>query len=128
MLKNLLRNVAKKALPLVGTAAGAYFGGPMGAQAGGNIGKTVSSMFELELEGLSNEDREFEVAKAVVRLAGNAAKQAADNVTGNAEEDTRNALIQAASRFAPGLLVRKGAVPPPYNRYGASEWDGSNEF
>jgi hypothetical protein len=115
ILKSLLKNVVKKALPIAGTAAGAYFGGPLGAQAGGNIANAAAGMFELELEGLSNEDSEFEIAKAVVRLSGNAARQLADQNTGDPKEDARHALIQASSRYAPGLIAKKDNG---YNAYG----------
>ena len=105
ILKNVLGGVVKKVLPLAGTAAGTFFGGPIGAAIGGNLGQMASGLFEMELEGLSNEDREFETARAVVRLAGNAARQLADNQTNDPREDVRRAMIEAAERFAPGLLV-----------------------
>lgn len=66
------------------------FGDPL-AQAGANIGNAATGMFELELEGLSSEDSEFEVAKAVVRLSGNAAIQLAEQNTGDPREDARQA-------------------------------------
>jgi uncharacterized protein (DUF697 family) len=105
ILKNVLGGVVKKVLPLAGTAAGTFFGGPIGAAIGGNLGQMASGLFEMELEGLSNEDREFETARAVVRFAGNAARQLADNLTNDPREDVRRAVIEAAERFAPGLLV-----------------------
>jgi uncharacterized protein (DUF697 family) len=105
ILKNVLGGVVKKVLPLAGTAAGTFFGGPIGAAIGGNLGQMASGLFEMELEGLSNEDREFETARAVVRLAGNAARQLADNQTNDPREDVRRAMIEAAERFAPGLVV-----------------------
>ncbi|MBK6506124.1 MAG: hypothetical protein IPG02_10755 [Ignavibacteria bacterium] len=40
----------------------------LGTAIGGALGSAASNMFELELEGLSQEDREFETAKAYVRL------------------------------------------------------------
>ena len=107
ILGDLLKGVAKKALPIAGAAAGAYFGGPLGAKIGGNVGSAVSQMFELELEGLSNEDREFEAARAVVRLAGNAAMQLTEQNTGDPKEDARQALIQASALYAPGLITRR---------------------
>lgn len=107
MLKKLLRKVLKKGLPALGTAAGTAFGGPIGAQVGGAVGNKASDLFELELEGLSNEDKEFEVAKVFVRFAGNLAKEANDHMTGNPQQDAHHALVQAAQRYAPGLLVNK---------------------
>jgi hypothetical protein len=106
-LKGMLKGAAKKVLPSLGTAAGTFFGGPVGGAIGGTIAKGLSSLFGLELEGLSPEDKDFEMAKAFVRLAGNAAKQGDEHDTGNPTEDARRAFIEAAKRFAPGMLVRK---------------------
>lgn len=106
-LKGWLKGTAKKLLPGLGAAAGTFFGGPVGGQIGGTIAKGLSSLFGLELEGLSPEDKDFEMAKAFVRLAGNAAKQGDEYNTGNPTEDARRAFIEAAKRFAPGMLVRK---------------------
>jgi hypothetical protein len=75
---------------------------------GQQVGKAASGMFELELEGLSGEDQEFEVARAIVRLASDADHALASTPgTGNPNEDAKNALIQSAIHNAPGLLVRK---------------------
>lgn len=118
LLKGVLKTVAKKALPLAGAAAGTYFGGPAGAALGEKLGKSASSIFGLELEGLSNEDREFELARAVVRFAGNAAKQMAENDSGNPSEDVRRAIKESSMRFAPGLLLRKGHHHHRHHHYG----------
>jgi hypothetical protein len=107
ILKGIIGTVAKKVLPLAGTAAGTFFGGPVGAAIGGQLGQAASGLFEMELEGLSNEDREFEVARAVVRFGGNAARQVADNLTDDPQDDVRRGVIEAATRYAPGLLVEK---------------------
>ena len=107
-LKNLVKAVIKKALPVAGTAAGSFLGGPLGAGIGNKIGSAASNLFELELEGLSNEDKEFEVAKAIIRLATDAARGLEENnKTGDSREDARNALIQSAISNAPGLITRK---------------------
>lgn len=108
-LSGLLKSVVKTALPIVGGAAGTVIGGPIGTAIGGKIGSTASDLFELELEGLSNEDSEFETARAFVRFAGNAARQVADNQTDNPQEDVRHGVTEAAARYAPGLLVNKHA-------------------
>ncbi len=107
-LKSLLGGVIKKALPIAGAAAGTFFGGPLGTAIGGQIGSAASNLFELELEGLSNEDQEFEVAKALVRLITDAAAALAHSAgTGDPNEDAKNALIHSAAHNAPGLLVKK---------------------
>jgi uncharacterized protein (DUF697 family) len=107
ILKNIIGTVAKKVLPIAGTAAGTIFGGPIGAAIGGNLGQAASGLFEMEMEGMSNEDREFEVARAVVRFGGNAARQVEDSLSDNPQEDVRQGVIEAAKRFAPGLLIKR---------------------
>jgi uncharacterized protein (DUF697 family) len=127
-LKGVLQTVAKTALPLAGTAAGTYFGGPLGAAVGEKLGKSASDMFGLELEGLSNEDREFEVARAVVRFAGNAARQLSEGQNGNPPGDVRQAVMESAMRFAPGLLLRRGQQHHHrgFNGYGNNANEGDN--
>ena len=62
-------------------------------------------MFGLELEGLSHEDREFEVAKQFVKLATDAAQNAAAPPPGaSPAQVAQKALTEAAKKFAPGLL------------------------
>ena len=59
----------------------------------------------LELEGLSPEDQEFEVAKRVVRLAADATKKAVIAQTKMSPENAaKEAVIAAAKKHAPGLL------------------------
>ncbi len=123
-LGGALKSVAKTALPLVGKAAGTFFGGPLGGMVGGKLGSMASNLFELELEGLSPEDREFEVARAYVRFANEAINNAS-NLTkqysnGNPQTITRTAINQAASTHAPGLLKPAGAATGA--RQGA--WNG----
>jgi uncharacterized protein (DUF697 family) len=105
----VLKSVAKKALPFAGRALGTFVGGPLGGAIGGKLGGWASNLFELELEGLSNEDREFEMARAYVRFAGNAVKRAARNPAYryNPKQAVRGALTGAARRYAPGLLRRR---------------------
>jgi hypothetical protein len=107
-LSKLLKGVVKAALPVAGAAAGSFFGGPLGGMVGQKIGSAASGMFELELEGLSNEDQEFEIARAIIRLGMDAAKKLTEEPsTGDPHQDAKNALIQSAMHNAPGLLVKK---------------------
>lgn len=104
-LGGLLKGVAKKALPIVGGALGTAIGGPAGGAIGGKLASAASRLFELELEGLSPEDQEFEVAKRVVRLAGSAAKKAAlAPPQMPPQAAAKAAVIEAAKKHAPGLL------------------------
>ena len=72
---------------------------------GGDDAPTAEEILGLELEGLSPEDRDFEIARQIVRLAEEAAAQAAN---APADEDpamaARSAVATAARRYAPGLL------------------------
>ena len=105
ILKDSLSSAAKQALPVVGRAVGDLAGGygDIGAQAGSAAG----SLLGLELEGLSAEDREFEVARQLVRFVGSAAGQAAaappQIPPGKAAQI---ATRRAARIYAPGLLPR----------------------
>lgn len=97
-----LRNVAKRGLPMLGRAAGGFFGGPLGAQIGGTLASQAGRLFGLELEGLSPEDQEFNLAREFVRFGGEAAERASRS-RGNPKGAASGALRGAAGRFAPGL-------------------------
>jgi hypothetical protein len=104
-LGGVLKKAAKVALPIAGRAAGAFFGGPAGAMIGGQLASTAGRMFGLELEGLSSEDAEWEVARRYVRFASSAASRAASAPSSAAPQvAARSAAIAAARRHAPGLL------------------------
>lgn len=104
-LGGILKGAAKQALPIAGAALGGYFGGPTGAKIGGQLASSAGRMFGLELEGLSGEDREFEVAKGFVRFAGEAVKNAtASPGSADPRAAATAAAIAAAKQHAPGLL------------------------
>lgn len=104
-LGGILKGAAKKYLPILGGAAGTFFGGPVGGAIGSQLASRAGSMFGLELEGLSPEDQEFEVAKQFVRFAGAAANHAANTPpTSDPQTAARTSVVKAARRFAPGLL------------------------
>lgn len=108
-LGGLLKSAAKKSLPLVGSAVGGYFGGPSGAKIGSQAASAAGRLFGLELEGLSLEDQEFEVAKSFVKFASQAAKNAASAPSAaNPKAIAQQAAAAAARQLAPGLLP--GAV------------------
>ncbi len=112
-LGGILKGAAKAALPILGTAAGGFFGGPAGAAIGGKPASGAGKLFGLELEGMSYEDQEFEVAKRFVRFAGTAAQKASvAPPTADPRVAAKSAVVAAARRHAPGL-IRGGAMPPP---------------
>jgi hypothetical protein len=111
-LGGLLKGAAKQVLPTLGSALGGYVGGATGAQLGSQAA-AASQLFGVELEGLSPEDQEFEVARRYVRFAGEAVKHAALAPT---RQDPRraaqDAAVAAAETHAPGLLQAPPASPP----------------
>ncbi len=104
-LTGALKRTARVAIPTFGRAIGSYIGGPAVGSALGTLASRAASAFGLETEGLSNEDRNFELAKRFVRLAGVAANNAAIIwPADNPQAVANSALISAARRYAPGLL------------------------
>ena len=108
----MLKGVLKKALPIAGGVAGTFFGGPVGATIGSKLGSMAGNLFEMELEGLSQEDREFEAAKQFVRFASEAVKNASSAPGGNPVAIARSAIAAAAQNHAPGLLGGSQATSP----------------
>ena len=104
-LGGMLKGAAKKLLPMAGSAVGAVFGGPIGAKVGGSLAGAAGKALGLELEGLSQEDQEFEVARQFVRFAGEAAKNTATAPPSTPPVAAANAgTVKAARKHAPGLL------------------------
>ena len=103
-LGGILKDAAKKALPIVGGALGGYFGGSSGADIGSKLASSAGRIFGLELEGLSAEDREFEAARQFVRFGGAAtakAVRAPQNI--QPQVAAKMAAALAARRYVPGL-------------------------
>ncbi|CAN5904337.1 hypothetical protein BH11BAC7_BH11BAC7_04490 [soil metagenome] len=106
-LGKVLKGIAKKVLPMAGGVFGGMFVPGLGNVIGKSVGDMASKAFEMEFEGLSQEDQEFEKAKAFVRFAGNAGMRSAllrRNLPSRAR--TKVALKHAAKSYAPGLLRR----------------------
>jgi hypothetical protein len=105
----VLKPLAKAALPIAGRAIGTWVGGPVGGAIGGKLATAAGRMFGLELEGLSPEDREFEVARRFVRFASETTKNALGAPpNSNPVTVAKQAAAVAGRRLAPGL-VRRGA-------------------
>ncbi len=108
-----LKGIAKKALPVLGGAVGNFIVPGAGGMIGSKLASAAGSMFGLELEGLSYEDQEFEVAKQIVRLGGAAANHAADAPpTAHPAQVAQTALATAAQQYAPGLLRNQASQSP----------------
>jgi hypothetical protein len=111
-LGGFLKPLAKAALPIAGRALGTFVGGPVGGAIGGKLASAAGGLFGLELEGMSAEDREFEVSRRFVRLASAATKNAAfAPPTANPNVAAKAAVMTAARKLAPGL-VRGGNGRP----------------
>lgn len=110
-LGGALKSVARTALPVAGAALGNLVVPGIGGVVGGQLASAAGSMFGLELEGMSPQDQEFEVARRFVRLAGDAAREAAQAPQGaNPVTAAKDAVLAAAERHAPGLASGAGRV------------------
>ena len=124
----ILKGAAKQVLPGIGSAVGGYFGGATGAKFGSDAASAAGRAFGLELEGLSGEDRDFEVAKRFVNFAGEAVKNLASAPSGLDPRTAANAATMAAAKtYAPGLLSpREAGVEPqtysPFPRAHSGRW------
>lgn len=128
-LGGMLKTAAKKALPIAGGIAGNAILPGVGGAVGGKLGSMASSMFGLELEGLSPEDRQFEAAKQFVRFSGDAATKAvklADQGVPPPAAATK-AVKQAAQNFLPGLerAMRNGSGGSQMPQRGSWERKGN---
>ena len=105
-----LKSVAKVGLPILGKAAGTFFGGPVGGMLGGKLGSMATKLFEIQAEGMSNEDLEFEMARRFVRLARASTRNTVKNVKkgGSPKGIVTKSIKQAAVKHAPGLLKPGG--------------------
>jgi uncharacterized protein (DUF697 family) len=113
-LGGALKNIAKKALPVVGGALGSFVAPGVGTALGSKLGSMASNLFEVELEGMNEQEAEFEVARRFVRLAAGAAQHAATAPRqAPPKAVARAALTAAARQHAPGLLrPTRGAAAP----------------
>lgn len=99
-----VKGLAKKALPILGSAIGNMIVPGVGGVVGGGLASSPGEVLGLELEGLSYEDQEFEVAKQIVRLGAAAARNAAQAVEyGPTDQVAHEAFSAAAQQYAPGL-------------------------
>ncbi len=130
-LGQVLKPLAKTLLPIAGKVAGSFFGGPVGGALGGKLGSLASKLFEVDLESLSPEEQEVEVAKRFVRLASAAAQEvAAAPPSADPVAAARAAVATAARTHAPGLLRQQGmqgstassAAPGPGGRARTGRW------
>ncbi|MBN9657229.1 MAG: hypothetical protein J0H49_03575 [Acidobacteria bacterium] len=112
-LGGILKGAAKKLLPVAGGVLGGIVGGPAGAALGSNLAGGAAQAMGLEVEGLSSEDQEFEVARQYVRFATAAVQNAAAAPPAQPPaQAARSAAVDAARQHAPGLLRQPGRKGP----------------
>lgn len=116
----ILKSVAKKALPVAGAAIGNAIVPGVGGLVGGKLASVAGRAFGLELEGMSPEDQEFEVARRFVRLAGETAQTAARSPSGPPKVVAKRALVAASRKHAPGLVHAAQRVRTGPSRNGRS--------
>ena len=103
-MHRLLAEVARVALPIVASVATEGAPSPAVTARPAQSGIRAGRLMGLELEGLSPEDQELELAKQFVRVAVTVGEQAA--LAGPGRDPTgvaRAAAAHAARRQAPGL-------------------------
>jgi hypothetical protein len=120
-LGGILKNAAKQALPVVGSAIGGYVGGAKGAKLGGQLAGKAGTALGLEFEG----EEEMEIARKFIRMAGDAVKHIASAPPGvEPRTAVRKAVTQAAKTFLPTLLGETGSTAGPAARQGARGQSG----
>jgi hypothetical protein len=98
----ILKSSAKQALPRIGQS--------LGQRAGQWLGNKLE--LGLETEGLSEEDREYETARAFVRFAHEAAQRTAQAAsTAPPAAAAQRAATAAAQHHLPGLVRQAGTSP-----------------
>lgn len=126
-LGGALKGIAKKALPVLGGVAGNFLLPGVGGAIGSGVASAAGGALGLELEGLSYEDQEFEIAKQIVRLGGEAASNLAQTAqTAPPVQAAQAALAAAAQKFAPGLVggaaSAQGPRDHPGGRHDTGRW------
>lgn len=136
----IVKNVAHTALPAAATAFATSIGGPLAGVAAGKLTQGLEDAIGLEMEGMSREDRELEIARRFIRFAVHAIANAfeGDDPHADPEEIAHQAAVEAARDFAPGLIisaapsegsskrrapgsvVTTGSFPPEYPRQTSS--------
>ena len=110
-IAKVARPFLKTALPLVGGALGSFIPIPgVGTAVGRALGGAIGKALEMEFAGMEPEDREFELARRFVRIAGSAAQQAAQAAPNRDPKAVMQvALVAAARRHVPQLAQKKTA-------------------
>lgn len=99
-LGGILKGIAKRALPFVGGALGSFIPIPgVGTVLGRALGGALSNALEMEMQEMPEVERELEVARRFVRIAGSAAQGAGDS--DGSPQAVRRAVLEALRTHAP---------------------------
>lgn len=113
-LFNMAKGLGKQLLPMAGSALGNLVAPGIGGMLGGQAASMASQALGLELEGLSPEDREFEIARRYVRLVSDAAQEASFAPPTNPPQVTAQQAFRAsAEKHAPGLIANTSGQQSP---------------
>ncbi|RJS47277.1 hypothetical protein [Nocardioides cavernaquae] len=126
----VLRNVAKTALPMVGSALGSFVAPGLGTAIGGKLGGMAASLLEAEeLESMGEAEAEMEAARRYVRWASGTVRNAMRAPAGVPPRTVaRSAAVSSARRYAPALVRPSYAArTQPWrsrraSSYGRSAW------
>lgn len=113
----LVQTLKRAARPILPIRSGALATAAADAP---DLKQRAARIFGLELEGLSPEDKEFEVAQRFVRLAADTIRKAgAGSGSGSARpvDLAQAALAQAARHHAPGLMRHGDGLAPLAGRW-----------
>lgn len=95
-----------------GNWAGSRVGNWVGSKAGNLIASTAGRVFNLELETMSPENQELEIARSFVRFANDVTRRASQAVRRNPNiglaDLGRQVISSSAGQYAPGLLDGAG--------------------
>jgi hypothetical protein len=90
---------------MAGAALGSFVAPGIGTVIGRQLGSAATKLFELESEGMTLEQEQFEVARRVVRLTAASAKNAATAPpSAPPRQVATQAIARAAKVHAPGLV------------------------
>lgn len=122
-LGGILKNAAGQALPVIGRGIGSYID-PKYGDIGQRAGTAVKGWLGLELEGLSQEDREFEMARALVRFVDSATRHAAKAPAGTPPQSAALAAATAAAqRHVPGLVGHLTSGGTAQGKRSSGRWE-----
>lgn len=113
-LGRVLKGVAKKALPFLGGALGSFIPIPgVGTAVGSALGGALGRALEMEFEGMSPDQQEYEMARRFVKVAGSAARQAAIvPPTAHPVTAAKTAVMAALKRQVPDIAGIAGGTLP----------------